>query len=263
MIVTALAGLSVAMPAGAEPGPDSGLDARSTRQPPQAAAAQPGSAGFLFGRPSAALGIRWQWVEARAESEIFDFVGDLLTLDRDDFDAHGLVVDVGVSLASRLDVVAGIDVSRTTTSSNYRDFVDQDGLEIEQVTRLTQFGLTGGLELALLPRGRAIGQYAWIPSTVTPYVGAGAALIWYRFEQEGDFVDFVDQSIFTARLQSSGWTLGTHVSAGVDVRLTNRVQLTVEGRQQWADAGMSADFVDFDDIDLTGLRITAGVQFTF
>jgi hypothetical protein len=31
----------------------------------------------------------------------------------------------------------------------------------------------------------------------------------------------------------------------------------------WADAGLSEDFVGFDPIDLSGLRLTAGINFSF
>ena len=87
--------------------------------------------------------------------------------------------------------------------------------------------------------------------------------MWYRFEQQGDFVDFVDQSIFTALLRSSGWTPGAHVFSGVDIKVARQILLTAEARYQWASASMKDDFADFDSIDLTGLRITGGVQFIF
>ena len=224
---------------------------------------QASGADFLFGRPSATLGLRWQWVQARADSEVFEFVGDLLTLETSDFDAPGLVVDVAVPIASRLDVQGGVDFSRASTLSNYRDFTDADGFEIEQTTRLQQLGLFGNVELALTPRGRAIGQYAWIPARAVPYVGAGIGTTWYRFEQVGDFVDFVDDSIFSARLVSEGWTPETHVFAGLDVALAQRIQLSVEARYRWASASMDEDFVGFDDIDLTDFRVSTGVQFGF
>ena len=221
------------------------------------------SPDFLFGQPSFSLGVRGEWLRARAESEIFDFTSELLTLERRDFDAPGFAVDVGIPLTSRLDAVGGFDVSRASTLSNYRDFVDADGLEIEQETSLTQVSVSGSLELALLPRGRAVGEYAWIPSRVVPYVGAGGGPLWYRFQQVGAFVDFVDLSIFDALLGSSGWTTSGHVFGGVDIGVSRRVSATFEVRYRWANAGMGADFVGFDPIDLTGARVTGGVQVAF
>ena len=218
---------------------------------------------FLFGRPGNSIGVRGQWHIARADSGIFDFTSELLTLEKSDFNAPGIGVDVGFPIASQLDVLVGLEFSRATVASDYRDFVDTDDLPIEQTTSLRQFNLSGSIELAVLRRGREISRYAWVPAAVVPYLGAGGGLLWHRFEQEGDFVDFVDFTIFTERLTSSGWTPSAHVFGGVDIKLTPRLYLSAEVRHLWAQAEMSQDFVGFDDIDLTGLRVTGGVQVLF
>ena len=54
-----------------------------------------------------------------------------------------------------------------------------------------------------------------------------------------------------------------HAFVGVDVQLKPAVYLSFEGRYMWADAGLSGDFVGFDPIDLSGLRITAGINYSF
>jgi hypothetical protein len=249
---------------------------------PAASQAQspPGSRDFLFGRPKVIIGVRAQWLLARADSEIFRFFGERLSpisesmkpasdrrsIGGEDFTAPGIAVDVGIPLTSRLDVVGGFEFSRVSIPSSFRNFsevVDGVELEIEQTTSLSQVALSGSLELALTPRGRAIGQFAWIPARVTPYVGAGFGALLYRLEQIGDFVDEADNSIFSARLEHHKWTPETHAYGGVDVRLHHHVQLTVEARYLWAAASMSRDFVDFDDIDLAGLRLTTGIQLSF
>ena len=218
---------------------------------------------FLFGRPGASIGVRGQWLLARAESDIFDFTSDLLTVEKSDFNAPGIGLDLGVPVSSRLDVLFGIDFTRARALSEYRDFTDTNDLPIEQQTTLSHLNLTGSVELALVRRGREIGQHAWIASAVIPYVGGGGGLLWYRFEQEGDFVDFLDLSIFTERFESNGWAPSAHVFGGVDIKLARRLYLSTETRYVWADAELKRDFVGFDRVDLSGLRITAGVQFAF
>ena len=47
----------------------------------------------------------WAVHVARADSEIFDFTSELLTLEKSDFNAPGIGVDVGFPIASRLDVL--------------------------------------------------------------------------------------------------------------------------------------------------------------
>ena len=224
---------------------------------------------FLFGRTGGSIGVRGQWHVARADSEIFDFTSELLTLEKSDFNAPGIGVDVGFPIAPRLDVLVGLEFSRATAGSEYRDFVDTNDLPIEQTTSLRQFNLSGSIELAVLRRGREISRYAWVPAAVVPYVGAGGGFLWHRFEQEGDFVDVFDCpvdfgcAIFTEHLTSSSWTPSGHVFGGVDFKLTPRVYLSTEIRYLWAQAEMSRDFIGFDDIDLTGLRVTGGVQVLF
>ena len=247
-------------------GPLSVLAADAER--PAAPAAIQTQPDFLFGRPDFSVGVRGVGVLARADSNIFEFTEGLLTLEKSDFNAPGIAIDLGFPLTSRLDAQAGFEFSRSSAASHYRDFTDADDIEIEQTTSLSQVNLSGGIELAVLPRGRAVGQYAWVPAAVTPYVGAGAGLVWYRFEQQGDFVDFVDNSIFTGLLQSSGWTPGAHVFTGVDVKVARQVLVTGEVRYQWADTTMTGDFADPNRevdflIDLTGLRISGGVQVLF
>ena len=133
---------------------------------------------------------------------------------------------------------------------------------IQQHTRLSQTSVTGSLELALLPRGRAIGQFAWIPAPVTPYIGAGAGLLRYNLEQTGDFVDSrapdLHRPATVGRLDDEYARLW-----GVDVKVTRRVLLSAEVRYAWASAETSLDFVGFEPIDLSGLRVSGGIQLSY
>ena len=223
------------------------------------------SPDFLFGQPSHSLGIRFQWVRPQAESDIFSFVTEELTLSKSDFDLVGLSADMSFPLTSRLDTLAGFEFARTSSFSEHRNLVEIVGGEtipIRQENTLTILNLLGSLEFAITPRGREIGQYSWITSRVTPYVGIGGGLMWYRFAQEGDFVDNLDNSlpIFTALLSSDGWTLSYQSFAGIDVSVARKLQLTGEIRYLWASAPLSKDYVGFEPIDLSGFRVSAGFQ---
>ena len=240
-------------------------------EPPAGASApatesvQSTEADFLFGRPAVAVGIRALWSRPRADSDIFTFATEELTLSKSDFNAPGVAVDVGFPLTSRLDILAGFEFDQASAASEVRHFVEDNGLPIQQETALRQVNLSGSLDFALTPRGRSIGQYAWIAARATPYIGGGGGLLWYQFEQTGDFVDSLDPEfpIFRGRLVSDGWTVSAHVFAGVDIKLTRRLSMTTEVRYRWANATLSQDFIGFDPIDLTGLRVSAGVQFVF
>lgn len=235
------------------------------------------SPDFLFGRPQITIGIRGGWHRPHTDSEIFDFTTELLSLQKSDFSGPGIIVDVSFPFSNRLDALVAVEYNRASALSEYRDFVEEGDLPIEQATTFRQVNLSGNLELALLSRGRAIGTHAWISSRVVPYVGGGGGLLRYWFEQEGQFVDFFDPlcgcypvpaihgSIFTATVTSTNWTLSANVFAGIDVKVSRRLSISVEARYLWAQSEFpqDQDFEDFDSINLSGLSITSGVQVGF
>jgi hypothetical protein len=246
--------VSAPLPASA----DAGDDQAGPSSPPQRSAPD-----FLFGRPDGSVGLRGSWVFARGGSDWYDFVTEHLTLEHDDFDAPAIGADIGIAVTPRLDVVGAVDFSQSATSSEYRDFVDNLRQPIEQRTRVRELNLSGSLKLALAPRGREVGQFAWVPRTVVPYVGAGGGMLWFEMRQDGDFVDFVDNSIFTDVFESRGWTPSAHVFGGVDVRVFRRMFLSFDARYLWAAGDLGADWIDFDPLDLTGLRLAGGVSVVF
>ncbi|MGE0864437.1 MAG: hypothetical protein AB7P34_11095, partial [Vicinamibacterales bacterium] len=117
----------------------------------------------MLGRPRASLGVRGEWVFASAGSDIYDFVTDQLTLEKSSFNAPGFGAELAFSISPRVDVVTGFDVAKSSTSSEYRDFVDNQNLPIQQETSLRQSNVFGAIKFAVLPRGRSISRFAWIP----------------------------------------------------------------------------------------------------
>jgi hypothetical protein len=240
-------------------------DATAHDEPAAAATQRPPSSSpdFLLRRPSGSIGVRGSWVFARAGSDLFDFVQNQLTIDKGDFSAPAVAVDVGIALASRLEAVGGFEFSRATTGSQYRAYVDNNGLPINQQTRLQEINLSGSLRWTLMPRGREVSRFAWVPQRVAPYIGAGGGFLWYQFEQAGDFVDFIDLSVFTDVFKSQGWTPSAHVLGGADIQLYKRLYFSVEGRYLWAAGDLGTDFIDFDPIDLAGFRLAGGINVLF
>ena len=209
------------------------------------------------------IGVRGNWFMASAGSDIFDFVTDQLTLEKSNFNTGSLGVEFGLNLTPRVDLVAGMDLNRTNTPSEYRRFIDNRGLPIEQTTQLNQYNFTGSLKFALLPKGRNVSRLAWIPRTVVPYVGAGGGIGQYTFEQIGDFVDFQDNRVFSDVFESEGWAPIAHVFGGTDVQVFSKMLVSVEGRYSWSKADLEQDFIDFDPIDLGGFKIGVGVHLIF
>ena len=88
-------------------------------------------------------------------------------------------------------------------------------------------------------------------------------MLWFEVNQTGDFVDFVDMSVFTDVFRSRGWTPSAQVFGGVDLRVFRRLFLTVDGRYLWAAGDLGSDWIDFDPIDLAGFRFAAGINVVF
>jgi len=218
---------------------------------------------FLFGRPLGGIAIRTGWLKARAGSDLFTDIEKQLTIQRKDFDAPSIGFDLDFAVTPRTMIVAGLDYNGTKFVSEYRDFVDNNRLPINQTTSMKQLNLTAGIKFDLTPRGREISPHAWIPSVVTPYVGAGGGVMRYVFSQNGDFVDFRDLSVGPLTLESRGWTPSAHVFGGVDVKVARRLYLNGEGRYHWSHASLSTDFSGYAPIDLAGFRMTGGIRYLF
>ncbi|MCC7125598.1 MAG: hypothetical protein IT178_12175 [Acidobacteria bacterium] len=220
-------------------------------------------ADFYFGEPRGSIGVRGSLLVPGERSDLFDFLQNQLTIDRGDFRSAAFGADLAFTLTPRIDLVGSMDISRKTVASEYRDFVDNELLPIEQRTSLRQAGVTASVRYALAPRGERIGRFAWIPSRVQPYVGAGGGLIFWRFQQEGDFVDYEDGRVFPEFFSSNGISPTAHALGGLDIVVYKRMLFTLEGRYQWARGDLENDFIGFEPIDLSGVRASAGFRFVF
>ena len=221
------------------------------------------SPDFLFSRPDGSVTLRGSWLFARAGSDWYDFVTDHLTLDAADFNAPGFGLDVAVAVTPRLDVQFGLDYSNAHVSSEYRDFVDNNRLPIAQQTRLRELNLSGNIKVALTERGREVSRFAWVPRRFVPYAGGGGGVLWFDVNQTGDFVDFIDLSVFTDVFRARGWAPSAQIFGGMDVRLFRRLYFMFDGRYLWAAGELGRDWIDFDPIDLAGFRLSGGINVVF
>jgi hypothetical protein len=221
----------------------------------------------MLGRPRASVGVRGSWFIASAGSDFYDTVTTQLTLEKKDFNSGSFGVEMNVNISPRFDITGGIDWNNVSQPSEDREMEEllPNGtrIPIQQVTELSQMNLAASAKFSLVPRGRQISRLAWIPATFIPYVGAGAGYGKYTLRQNGDFVDFVDSSIFTDTFRSEGWAPLVHAFGGTDILVYKRLMLSLEGRYTWSSADLDADFIDFNPIDLGGFRFGAGIQFMF
>jgi hypothetical protein len=226
--------------------------------------AQPAGAvgdGFSFRRPILSLSIRGGYDRPFAGSDVFDFTTTNLTLSKADFAAAGLQLEVGVRVGDRTEIVASGGTARRSVPSEFRNFIDNNDQPIEQTTRLQRTPYTLGVKYALTAPAEQIGKFAWIPSRITTWVGAGGGFMNYDFSQVGDFVDFQTLNVFRDDLTSSGTAPLAYGHVGIDLRLSTRTALTGDIRYTYARARLSDAFVNFNSIDLSGAAATIGLTF--
>jgi opacity protein-like surface antigen len=228
---------------------------------------QRGGDGFLFRPPAGSVTLHGGFAGATAGSDLFSDVTEMLTLDRGDFGAWSGGGVLSITLRPRLDLALSASYAGRTRSSEFRDWTEhteQGELAIEQATTFLRVPVMASAKAYLTPRGRTIGSFGWVPARTSAYVGAGAGAVWYRFRQEGDFVDLDTLDIFWDEIESSGWAPAAQAFGGLDYSLTPRVVLVGEARYLYGRADLDRrSFQGFDPIDLSGVAGSIGISFRF
>lgn len=235
-------------------------------------AASPASAqsgdGYLFRPPVLTLFVNGGIARPSASSDLFTDAAERLTIEPGDFLGGAVSAGLSVNVGARVAVGATVGYTGRTVRSEYIDWLEyigdaDEGLPIEQSTLFARVPVLARLKLYVTPRGREIGNFAWVPATFAPYVGAGAGWIHYRYEQAGDFVDFGggdSPPIYTSSIEATGWASATQLFAGLDYNLHTRLMLTGEAGYVRASADLPTWFEDFEPIDLSGFAATIGLS---
>ncbi len=223
-----------------------------------------GGDGYLLKQPTATIKFESGYGFQAASSEVFTFVRQEHTIGERDFDSPYFGAELGFRVNEHFDVALSAGYQSASVLSEFRRFVDQDNLPINQVTELRQIPMAVGLKYYPFARGRSLGRFAWVPRTVSPFLGAGIGMVASTFEQTGDFIDFLTDDIFYDQYTSEQNAFLTRLSAGVNVSIANAFLFSLEGRYGWSQSPMNGgDFVDFDPIDLDGLQLIGGLAFRF
>lgn len=230
---------------------------------PATAFGQDAGKGFLFGAPVGGVTFHGGWSAPRAGGDVFGFTTDQLTLSRGDFSSPSVGIDLSFRAFGQTQIVISTDYSGVSKHSEFRRYIDNNDQPIEQTTWFRRVPVTVSVKQYLTSAGRSIGKFAWIPSRAAAYVGAGGGAQFYRFQQDGDFIDFDNLNVFSDKFRSEGWAPMAHVLAGFDYSLTPRFAVTTEGRYVWSHADLSNDFSGFKPIDLSGFATNVGLTIRF
>ncbi len=218
-------------------------------------AAQGGyGAGYRPYTPPNELRFRLGLFEPRGDSQYWDEAERDFTGEPEDLEDLVGAIEYVRRLTGHLSLVASGTAYGSEDSLAYRDFVDQDGLDIVHDTRLDIATLTLGL--------RAILTGAEAP--VQPWVGAGGGFYFWELEESGDFIAFVEPPfIFSDTFFDDGAVFGWYYAAGLDVPITPEVTLFGEARWDRADDELGGDFDELGELDLSGRQLSAGLGWRF
>jgi hypothetical protein len=218
--------------------------------------------GFLFRQPAATISLRFGGAVPLLGGALFGDMRDELTLERSDFLTEAFAADLMIHVNPQFDVGAAFQWSQSATDSEYRDLVYENDDPIRQTTKLRRVPLTAQLRYYPIPRGESVAEFAWVPARFTPFVGAGLGMLWYRLEQEGDFVERGTNDIFSNSYESSGSGLAAQLLAGADYWVVPAIGLTAEARYTYSSDAPSGDY-RYSSIDLSGLQFSAGFSLRF
>jgi len=190
----------------------------------------------------------------RADSNLFDDDEELYTVDKGDWVGFTGGVEYTFNLSDHVELGLHVDGYERDHDTVYRDFVRPSGNEIFQTLKLTIVPAGATVKYVVNPRRGAF----------TPYFGVGADVVWYEYEEFGEFIDFnsPDLDVRDDYFIDNDATFGLHAVAGLRFPLGDDFSLTAEGKYLWAKTDMGEDF-RLNEIDLSGPSATIGFNIRF
>lgn len=160
---------------------------------------------------------------------LFDDIGEKDPIQL--FSGPSINGEVLFGLGDFLEAGVGIGYYTKSRDSFYTDFPEEDGTEIEQTTRLRIVPLS--VTVRAFPIGRT--------TPVQPYVGGGINFYRWQYREDGEFIDFSDDSlpVFVDTFTDDGTATGATVLFGVRVPVTRT--LNVGGEARWQSGSADLD----------------------
>lgn len=200
-----------------------------------------------------ALRFRLGIYQPRADSEYWDMIFEDFTGSAKSFEDVIFGAEYLWMTSRQGGVAFGLSYWQGSATQVYQDWVDAQGNDIGHLTTLQESDLT------------AVYVYRFGRSGVRPYLGAGGGLLWWRFREEGSFIDFGsdDLPVVYANYQADGTTWELLGLAGVEFSLGHKWGFFFEGRYRYAEAELNKDLSGFGTIDLSGFELSGGVSYRF
>ena len=195
-----------------------------------------------------------------ANSNLFDDDEDLYFVSKSDWVGVFGGAEFNMVVARNVEMAFHVDGYARTLDTSYRDWTWPDGSDIYQTLRFEVVPM--GVTLQFVPTDKR--------TKVAPFVGGGVDLLYYKYEEWGDFIDFwdPDHTVYSDEFYSDGVAFGFHAVGGVRVYFNRDFAFVLRGSYQWGKATMGQDFAANEPglenrIDLGGPSVTAGVHIRF
>lgn len=200
----------------------------------------------------------------RGESDIWEQNTQDFTFEVDDFKNFMIGVEFNWFLNKYLTVGFAVDAYNKSVSTEYRDYVDNNGDPIFQKIELTIVPITGTVKFTPLGNGSP-GYRGERGTGIVPWIGGGVGIYPFTYEETGDFIDFDDDMniISGTFITDEEAAVGFHAAAGLVVPIGLTWDLFGEVRYAWVEGELSEDFLGFDPIDLGGASFCFGASYRF
>ena len=186
-------------------------------------------------------------------SDIYDFLENESTFDRDDLDGFAFDFKVYYQLNNRISLGGAVTAYEEDTTVENLDFVDINGRPIFNTTTLDTTWIGGQIIWTPFGAGETFGTRGWAPKFFVPYLSAGVGFKVWEFHQDGEFVDQTDPNdpfIFADRFESDGEAFSTRLGAGFRLNLHKNVDLNFQLQRDWGEDDLEGSFIGFGELDL-------------
>lgn len=199
----------------------------------------------------------------RGESDLWDENTTDLTFEVSDFNNFNFGVEFNWFMSRYFTLGFAVDHYSKTVSTEYRDYVGNDGYPIAQDISLDITPVTATIKFTPLGNGSP-GYRGERGSPIVPWIGAGVGLYSFTYEETGEYIDFSDFSVFNADfITPEGVGFGVHVAGGLVIPITLEWDVFGEVRYAIAKGDLSDDFLGFEPLDLSGMSVHFGASYRF
>jgi hypothetical protein len=197
------------------------------------------------------------YVGPSGESDVYTQNERETTFEVSDLDGFGATFGYDHFIGEYVNLGGSLTFYQDDTDVIDEEFEFEDGRPIVRNISLQIIPLE--LNVRFLPAGRNVG--------VIPYLGGGAGIYFWEYEEIGDFVfdRNTNPRVVTGDAFSDGADPGWHVEGGVQIPFSSSATFTAEAKYWDAEGDLDPEGFDprFEPIDLSAFMISGGVSIWF